>query len=90
MAIRTARLAMRMDPKQKRLIEDAAGVLGQDVSNFAVSTLVERAQAVLEKERRAVLSQKAYKELTGLLEKDTPSISALREVVKRLKPGREH
>ena len=43
----TARLELRIDPEQKRLIEEAAAVEHQSVSAFVVDTLVRRARAVV-------------------------------------------
>jgi hypothetical protein len=42
-----ARLELRIDPEQKRLIEEAAAAEHQSVSAFVVDALVRRAGAVL-------------------------------------------
>ncbi len=42
-----ARLEIRIDPEQKRLIEEAAAAEHQSVSAFVVDTLVRRARAVV-------------------------------------------
>lgn len=42
-----ARLELRIDPEQKRLIEEAAAVERQSVSAFVVDALVRRARAVV-------------------------------------------
>lgn len=42
-----ARLELRIDPEQKRLIEQAAAVEHQSVSAFVVDVLVRRARAVV-------------------------------------------
>ncbi len=42
-----ARLELRIDPEQKRLIEEAAASEHQTVSAFVVETLVRRARAVV-------------------------------------------
>ena len=89
MAIRTARLDMRMEPDQKALLEQAAALEGQDVTAFAMSTLVGRAQDVLQKAHTTVLSQKAFESFLGILKKDTPPTPALKAVMKRLKKVRE-
>ena len=84
-ANRTARLDMRMEPWQKELLEQAAAFLGQDVTSFAMSTLLARAHDIVDRTRMTLLSQKAFKSLQRLLEKDSPSIPALRAAIMRLK-----
>ncbi len=42
-----ARLELRIDPDQKRLIEEAAAAEHQSVTAFVVDTLVRRARAVV-------------------------------------------
>jgi uncharacterized protein (DUF1778 family) len=45
----TARLDLRLDSERKRLIEEAAGLLGQSVSAFTVSSAVRQASQVIER-----------------------------------------
>jgi uncharacterized protein (DUF1778 family) len=52
-----ARLNFRLPSDLKEVIEEAAATLGQSVSDFAVSTLVQTA--------RAVLSERSVTELTS-------------------------
>jgi uncharacterized protein (DUF1778 family) len=51
-----ARLNFRLSSELKQTIEDAAARLGQSVSDFAVSTLVESARNVIEQENVTRLS----------------------------------
>ena len=44
----SARLNFRLTPSLKEVIEEAAAVMGQTVSDFAVSTLVQAARQVVE------------------------------------------
>ena len=46
---RGTRLDVRLPEEQKRLIERAAGFLGQTTSAFAVATLVRQAEEVVER-----------------------------------------
>lgn len=41
------RLALRLTARQKQTIEEAAGVLGRNVTQFSVEALTERAEEVL-------------------------------------------
>ncbi|MCD4832050.1 MAG: DUF1778 domain-containing protein [Anaerohalosphaeraceae bacterium] len=45
----TTRLDVRLDSNRKNLIEQAAGLLGQTISAFTVSTLVREARDVVER-----------------------------------------
>jgi len=53
-----ARLNFRLPTDVKSVIEQAAGYLGQSVSEFAVSTLVRSAHDVIEQHDRTELSKK--------------------------------
>ena len=45
----TARLDLRLDPKRKHLIEQAAKLLGQSISAFTVSSAVRQASEIVER-----------------------------------------
>ncbi len=49
------RLDVRIRPDVKKIIEQAADVLGVSTTDFACATLVAEAQSVLERHRRIVL-----------------------------------
>ena len=53
-----ARLNFRLPSDLKKLIKQAADHLGQSVSEFAVSTLVRSAHAVIEQHHRTELSNR--------------------------------
>jgi uncharacterized protein (DUF1778 family) len=53
---RDARLNFRLPPEVKQTIEEAAAHLGQSASEFAVSTLVDRAQSVIQQHNVTRLS----------------------------------
>lgn len=53
-----ARLNFRLSSESKRTIEQAAGQLGQSVSEFAVSTLVRTAHDVMARHDRTELSNR--------------------------------
>ncbi len=54
----SSRLDFRVDTKSKRLIEQAAAVVGQSISDFAKSTLLSKARNVLRQHRETVLSDR--------------------------------
>jgi uncharacterized protein (DUF1778 family) len=53
-----ARLGVRLTHEQRQLIEQAAGLLGQSVRDFAVSTVVREAQEVVERSVTIRLSKR--------------------------------
>lgn len=53
-----ARLDLRLDSKRKRLIEQAAELLGQSVSTFTVSSAVRQASQVIERFGTLALSDR--------------------------------
>lgn len=53
-----ARLSVRLGADHKDLIEYAAGIRGESVSSFAVSTLVKEAEQVVERARIIKLSRR--------------------------------
>jgi uncharacterized protein (DUF1778 family) len=63
-----ARLNFRLPNELKIVIEQAAGYLGQSVSEFAVSTLVRSAQNVIEQHDRTELSRKDRDKFLAMLD----------------------
>jgi len=55
---RNTRLDVRLAAEHKKLIEQAAGLLGQSVSAFTVSTLVQEAEHVVERFGRLHLTDR--------------------------------
>ena len=76
MATRTAkeaRLNFRLPSDLKDVIEEAATVMGQSVSDYAIATLVTNSQAVLQQSQTTVLSNRDRKAFVALL--DDPGAS---------------
>jgi uncharacterized protein (DUF1778 family) len=69
---RDARLNFRLRTDLKEVIEEAAAALGQSVSDFAVSTLVEHARAVIEQRNVTVLSDRDRDRFIALLDDTDP------------------
>jgi uncharacterized protein (DUF1778 family) len=61
-------LDFRLDEDLKKLIEQAAGFLGQSVSAFAVSTLAEKARQVVEDHTVVRLSDRDRDKFLATLE----------------------
>jgi uncharacterized protein (DUF1778 family) len=85
-AKREARLNFRLPSDLKSVIEEAAAALGQSVSDYAVSTLVKDAQAVLDSSTVTRLSARDRdRVLAALDDSDRKPAKALRDAAKRYK-----
>ena len=74
-----ARLNVRLDPTVKSTIAEAASVLGQSLTDFAVSTLVQRSRRVLEEERVTRLSNRDRDRFLALIDGDAAPSDRLRD-----------
>jgi uncharacterized protein (DUF1778 family) len=79
------RLDFRLNSEAKRTIEQAAAVSGQTMKQFAVSTLVQSAEEVLERHRTIHLSNRDRDLFLALLDSDERPNDALREAAERFK-----
>jgi len=65
---RDARLNFRLPSDLKEVIEEAAASLGQSVSDFAVSTLVQQARSLIEQRNVTMLSDRDRDRFIALLD----------------------
>jgi uncharacterized protein (DUF1778 family) len=79
------RLDFRLDSEAKRVIEQAAALSGQTVKQFAVSTLVQSAEEVLERRRTIHLSNRDRDLFLALLDADDEPNQTLRDAAERFK-----
>lgn len=73
---RQSRLNFRLAPEIKARVAKAATIVGQDLTEFAVSTLSQKADEVLEKHDNVLLGSEDYQFFLDALsaeEKDKPS-----------------
>lgn len=83
---RDSRLNFRLPSDLKEVIEEAAASLGQSVSDFAVSTLVQQARSVIEQRNVTVLSNSDRERFIDLLDNaDARPNAALTKAAKRYK-----
>jgi len=80
-----ARLDFRLNRQLKDLIERAALLTGQNVSDFAVSVLTERARQVVQEHETTVLSDRDRDLFLAMLDKDAEPNEALKKAAKRFK-----
>ena len=83
-----ARLDFRLNRQVKEVIEQAAAVSGQSVSDFAVSALYRTAKEVLEREQTTRLSNRDRDVFLALLDSDAKPNEALKRAAKRYKSRR--
>jgi uncharacterized protein (DUF1778 family) len=65
---RDARLDFRLPADLKEVIEEAAASLGQSVSDFAVSTLVQQARSVIKQRNVTMLSDRDRERFVAILD----------------------
>jgi uncharacterized protein (DUF1778 family) len=74
-----SRLDVRVNRKLKELIQEAAALTGQTLSDFVISTLTERAHHIVQQERLTVLSDRDRDLFLAMLDADTKPNAALRK-----------
>lgn len=79
------RLDFRLNRQLKKLIERAAALRGQSVTDFATSTLVETAQRVIREHTTIILSDRDRDLFLAMLDADTQPNEALKKAAKRFK-----
>ena len=77
-ATKDARIDVRLSEDLKRVFEEAAAYMGQSLSEFVVSTVLNRAQEVQEQQARTVLSTRDRARFLAALEEALPSRALLR------------
>ncbi len=81
-----ARINFRLTPELKRTIEEAAAQMGQNVSDFAISTLLQSARKILNEQSVTRLSERDRHLFAAMLDDEsTKPNEALSKAVKRFK-----
>ncbi|MGA9768472.1 MAG: DUF1778 domain-containing protein [Blastocatellia bacterium] len=83
-----ARLDFRLNRQVKEVIEQAAAVSGQSVSDFAVSALYRTAKEVLEREQTTCLSNRDRDIFLAMLDSDAKPNESLKRAAKKYKSRR--
>lgn len=83
MTTKTERLEMRLSPEQKRLLERAAALNGQVLASFVRSQLMERAQEIVDRHTRTLLSARDFKRFLELIDRGGEPAPALRAAFRR-------
>ncbi len=80
-----ARLDFRLARAQKELIEDAASLLVQSVSDFAIHALVEKAMKITQRTGVRTVSKRDWEALVKLLDSPPAPNAALKKAARRYK-----
>ncbi|MFA7237208.1 MAG: DUF1778 domain-containing protein [Phycisphaeraceae bacterium] len=81
--VNTTRLDVRLGEEQKKLIEQAAGFLGQTISAFTVATLLRQAEEVVERFGMLRLSDRDRDAFLAALDHPAEPNAKLRKAAKR-------
>ncbi|WP_369987266.1 DUF1778 domain-containing protein [Pseudomonas xanthosomatis] len=77
---KTARVELKTSDEAKDTLRQAAAAYGLDLSSFIISAAIERAEMVLERQRRRELSESGWTQLNEVLNSQsapTPALVAL-------------
>lgn len=81
-----ARINFRLSGDLKKTIEDAAAEMGQSVSDFAISTLVQTARRILHEQQVTRLSERDRQRFVAVLDDESSQPNdALVQAAKRYK-----
>lgn len=80
-----ARVDIRMSEEHKLILEQAAAVSGQPLTSFVLSSTLDRAREILERETITKLSRRDMSRLLEILEESDEPGPALRKAAKRFK-----
>lgn len=81
--LKPARIEARATVEQKTVIERAAALEGRTVSEFVLSTAVERAEEVIERQRVLRLSDEAFDDFMRVLDEPPQVIPELDRLLRR-------
>src|SRR2546425_9994062 len=82
------RMHFRLDPKIKARVARAAAITGQGLTDFAVSTLSEKADQILARHDTILLASDEYSFFLNALEDDRKPSKRSRAAAKRYQRGR--
>src|SRR3989442_16003218 len=82
------RMRFRLDPKIKARVARAAAITGQGLTDFAVSTLSEKADQILERHDAIVLTGDDYNFFLKALSDDKKPSKRARSAARRYQKGR--
>lgn len=76
-------MELRVTAEQKQAIEEAAAIEGRTVTDFSATTLVERAQDVILRERQLRIDAQHFDAFAALMDRPARTVDGLRELMTR-------
>lgn len=84
-ALKKQRIDLRLTEDDKNMIEEAAAMTNQSISQFMVSTASERAAEVIDQHRRLVLSEASWNTVMDAISNPPAPNDRLKQAAKRLR-----
>ncbi|EJF7712666.1 MULTISPECIES: DUF1778 domain-containing protein [Providencia] len=86
--LKNARVELKTSIDLKDLLREAAVAAGLDLSAFILNAALERAESVLDNQRRRQLSAQSWQQVNQLLSEPAAPTLALQALMRRKKDGR--
>ncbi|GAA0335286.1 DUF1778 domain-containing protein [Morganella psychrotolerans] len=83
-ALKKQRIDLRLNEEDKNMIEEAAAMTNQSISQFMVSTASLRAVEVIEQHRRLILSEESWNLVQNALDNPPSPNRRLKQAARRL------
>lgn len=84
-ALKKQRIDLRLSNDDKSMIEEAAAMTNQTITQFMVSSASERAAEIIEQHRRLVLSEESWNLVMDALSQPPEPNEKLQRAARRLK-----
>ena len=83
-ALKKQRIDLRLNEDDKSMIEEAAAMTNQSISQFMVSTASERAAEVIDQHRRLILNEESWNVVMEAISNPPAPNDRLKKAAKRL------
>ena len=83
-ALKKQRIDLRLNEDDKSMIEEAAAMTNQSISQFMVSTATERAAEVINQHRRLILNEESWNLVMDAISNPSAPNDRLKRAAKRL------
>jgi len=80
-SFKNARIEVKTSQEIKKLLQEASKSLGMNLSNFLISTAVQRAKEIQREERFLTLSNQEWKKFQDILNNPQKPTKALKELM---------
>lgn len=84
-ALKKQRIDLRLNEDDKHMIEEAAAMTNQSISQFMVSTASERAAEVIDQHRRLLLNEESWNLVMDAITNPPVANERLKRAAKRLR-----